>query len=272
MYGVKWVYFDLDGTLTSDGYSITNRTFMAISYLKSKGIKVGISTGRSYFFTEHIAKNIGIDLPLICVNGAWILRKDNFVTIKEETISLETQTEILRMLNSNNIDYMVYTTEGVYSTDPDLYFFKKLEGMRPHLKTSLKYEFEVLTNRSYFKDLRILKLMICYKDSEEKNKLISLIKTFDNISYTSSQKNVIDIYNKNSDKSEAIKWIMGRNGIKNHELMVFGDNENDIRMFQLTNKSVALENSPEKVKRYAKFVTEYPCNEEGVADFIFRNF
>lgn len=272
MYGVKWAYFDLDGTIVYDGYKVSNRTIMAISYLKSKNIKIGIATGRSYFFTEYLAKLIGIDLPLICVNGAWILRKDNFSTIYEKTLSLETQCEILRKFNDMNIDYLVYTNDGIYSTNKNLYFFEKLSEMKPNLKCDFSYEFEVFENRRYFKELRILKIMVCYKDEQQKKELLSIIKEFDNISYSTSQNYVIDIYAKDVDKAEALKWIIGKNNIKSHELMVFGDNENDIKMFEFAGKSVALENASEKVKRYAKFKTEYSCKEEGVADFIFRYF
>lgn len=67
---IKCAYFDLDGTLLSDGITLTNRTLMAIEYLKSKGTKIGIATGRSLFFSDYFAKVLNVDLPLVCVNGA----------------------------------------------------------------------------------------------------------------------------------------------------------------------------------------------------------
>lgn len=272
MYGVKWAYFDLDGTIIPDGYSISNRTMMAIMYLKSKGIKIGIATGRSYYFAEAIAKKIGIDLPLICVNGSWVLGKDGFATLKEDVISFTSQCEILRTLNEKNIDYLVYTPDGVYATAPTVPFFEKLGEMRNHLKCSIPYRFEVINNRRLFNDMKILKILLCYKDKEEKINLISMLNKIDDVTYASSQTNVIDIFSKTADKANAVKWAMEKMNVKSHELLVFGDNENDIKMFELTSKSVALKNASEKVKRYAKYKTEYPCNEEGVADFIFRHF
>lgn len=272
MYGVKWAFFDLDGTIIPDGYSISNRTLMAIMYLKSKGIKIGIATGRTYFFAEALARKINIDLPLICINGAWILGKDNFGTLKEDFISFNAQNEILRILNEKNIDYLVYSSDGVYSTSEHHPFFQRLGLMRQHLKCSIPYNFEVVKNKKIFRDMKIFKILINYENNEDKIQLLTLFKDIPNVSFASSQKNVIDIFSSESDKANAIKWLLEKRNIKSHEIIVFGDNENDINMFQLTSKSVALKNASEKVKRYAKFKTDYECEEEGVADFIFRHF
>lgn len=272
MYGVKWVYFDLDGTIVPSSHKISNRTIMALMYLQSKGIKIGIATGRSYFFTESIAKNLNVDLPIICVNGAWVVKKDPFITVKDELLEWETSNEILKTLNSQNIDYMVYTQEGVYTTNKDFPFFLKLNEMKEFDKCNIPHDFKEVANRKIFNNMRILKFLVHYDNKIQRDRLTRLFKDFDDVSLASSQKHVLDIFSKQADKAIAIKWLMNKYNIKNHELLVFGDNENDINMFGLTNKSVALKNASDKVKKYAKRSTDYTCEEEGVADFIFRNF
>lgn len=273
MYGIKWVYFDLDGTLVDGvGDHVSKRTLMSLMYLKSKGIKIGVATGRTPFYSEGLAKNINIDLPLITINGSWILRNDNFRTIKENVIELNSQNTILKILNENKINYMVYTTDGIYTTSENIPFFKVLFETKTKLRVSQNFDIYKVEDKKFFHNIRIFKFMIHFSDDNEKIKLINMIKNVENIAYCSSQKNVLDIFSSEVDKSIAIKWLMDRHKIKNYELMVFGDGENDIKMFQLTNYSVALCNAPEKVKNFAKMQTDFPCNKEGVAEFIFKHF
>ena len=48
------------------------------------------------------------------------------------------------------------------------------------------------------------------------------------------------------------------------EVMVIGDNFNDLEMLQATPNSVAMANAPEEVKKYAKFTT-LSNDQNGVA-------
>lgn len=272
MYGIKWVYLDLDGTIVDDENKMSNRTIMASMYLKSKGVNVGVATGRSYFFARQFSKALGVNLPIICLNGAWIMKRDNFSTIKEEFILPDQKREILKILDENYIDFIAFTSEGVYSSSPDVDFFKKLKIMRESENSKLDYDFSVIKDRRFFWESRILKFSISFSNELEKNKFVNLMKTVENIKCLSSQNNVLDIFSLNVDKSLAIKWIMEQEDIKKHEIMVFGDNENDVEMFKMFNKSVVVCDAKEKIKRYAKYKTDFSCKDEGVADFIFRNF
>ncbi len=272
MYGVKWAYFDLDGTLIPKSQKISNRTVMAISYLRSQGVKVGIATGRSFFLTDSIAKELNVDLPIICSNGAWVLKKDHFVTMKEYFIKNESQHELLRVLNQQKLDYMIYTLEGIYSTSEDFPFYKKILDMKQYSKSMINHEICVKSDRNFYKTQKILKILVGYKTDIERIQLKTWIQDIPNINYVSSQDNILDIFDSEADKSTAIKWLLSKYDIKPHELIVFGDNENDIKMFQLTSKSVVMSQATDKVKRYAKRTTEFSCEDEGIADFIFRNF
>ena len=178
MYGVKWAYFDLDGTLIPHNQKIANRTIMALMYLQSKGIKIGIATGRSYFFTQSIANKLNVDLPIICVNGSWIVKKENFSHLYEEHIDFASQTEILRTLNEKQLDYMVYTTEGIYSTSEKFPFYKRLQEIKETVSCTVNYEFRVEADRRFYKNLKILKILTYFHDEKEKIQLVNLVKEF----------------------------------------------------------------------------------------------
>jgi len=52
------------------------------------------------------------------------------------------------------------------------------------------------------------------------------------------------------------------------KLTVFGDNFNDIGMFELANISVAVANAQEGVKRRADIVLKHTNDEDGVAKYL----
>ena len=152
----KCIYFDLDGTLISNCTGITNRTLMAINYLKSKGVRIGIATGRSLFSSFNIAKTIGVNMPIICANGAWIIHQDDFTTINSKYIDSKTQYKIIKMLRLSNKDFIVYTHSGIYTTNSSLDFFKKLDKTHDAIKKnqqsnlSLMYEVKEVNDVKFF--------------------------------------------------------------------------------------------------------------------------
>ena len=57
-------------------------------------------------------------------------------------------------------------------------------------------------------------------------------------------------------------------GFDLNKLTVFGDNFNDLGMFDLANTSVAMANAQEKVKENASVVLEFSNDEDGVAKYL----
>lgn len=275
---IKCAYFDLDGTLVCDGITLTNRTIMAIQFLKSKGTKIGIATGRSLFFADYFAKVLDVDLPLVCVNGAWIVEPKGFSTISTKFIDPKTKFELIDLLRKENKDFLVYTTSGAYSSSENLPFWKKLIKMQEQIadkkiKSNLKFEMKVIKEKVFYLKQDLLKILICVDSPAEKVKFENMLKSFPTISFASSQTGIIDIFNSEADKSFGIESAINSFRINKREVMVFGDNENDINMFKMfPTLSVALKNADYSVRKEAKYITEFTCEEEGVADFIFKKF
>lgn len=273
MFGIKWSYFDLDGTIVTKNNEITKRTMMAIQHLKSKNIKIGIATGRSFFFTKNIAKLLNVDLPTICTNGSWIVDynpiEDRFISTYQKFIEKEDQQKILDFLNENNIDYLVHTANGFFSNSEKNFSYLNLLKTQKSFNENKNYKFGIFSNLKDFYNLDIFKFSLT---KSENNLIIDFLNNLEFSSFAFSTSKTFDVFHKDCDKGNAIKNLMLDQKIKKHELMVFGDNENDIGMFKLTSKSIIVGNLNENVKKFARYKTEFDCENEGVADFIFRRF
>jgi len=81
-----------------------------------------------------------------------------------------------------------------------------------------------------------------------------------------SEGNIYTLTNKDSTKGKTIKKLLEYLNIEPESVLAFGDNYNDISMFEVVD-GVAVENAQDSVKQVAKYITK--SNEEnGVSYFI----
>ena len=76
-----------------------------------------------------------------------------------------------------------------------------------------------------------------------------------------------DITSNLVSKGKAVKQLCDYLGIKEDEIIVIGDGENDISMFNMTSNSVAMGNALQNVKESAQYVT-LTNDEDGVAKVL----
>jgi hypothetical protein len=74
--------------------------------------------------------------------------------------------------------------------------------------------------------------------------------------------------NKHADKSTALAALSKKYGVKQNEILAFGDNNNDVRMLQYAKIGVAVSNANEKAKQAADYVLSYTNNQSPITAFI----
>lgn len=78
----------------------------------------------------------------------------------------------------------------------------------------------------------------------------------------------LTILHKDADKSHGIKSVSEHLGFDLEKLTVFGDNFNDVGMFELAGTSVAMANAQDGVKKLADIVLPHTNDEDGVAKYL----
>ena len=69
---IKLLVTDLDGTLLPTGTAVSPENIEAAQKAKDEGVTVTIATGRMDRAALPVAKNLGVDVPIITYNGALI--------------------------------------------------------------------------------------------------------------------------------------------------------------------------------------------------------
>ena len=61
----------------------------------------------------------------------------------------------------------------------------------------------------------------------------------------------LTVHDQRATKDQAIRRMMSLYQLEDHRLVVFGDNLNDIPMFEVADRAYAVENSVEGLQKYA---------------------
>ena len=78
----------------------------------------------------------------------------------------------------------------------------------------------------------------------------------------------LTILHPDADKAHGIRSVSEYSGLDLSKLTVFGDNFNDLGMFELAETSVAMANAQEQVKSEADIILAHTNDEDGVAKYL----
>ena len=112
------------------------------------------------------------------------------------------------------------------------------------------------------------KLLFMAEEEEELRGLECIIRKEigDDVSYYTGS-DFLEIMPRNTNKGQAIKDLSSLLSIPLSEIMVIGDDNNDIEMLNLSGVSVVMENADDKIKMLGDYITARN-NDNGVAHAI----
>ncbi|MBE6572852.1 MAG: HAD family phosphatase [Ruminococcaceae bacterium] len=235
----KYLFFDLDGTVSFDGDTVAPRELECLKKLQAMGHKVIINTGRGL---SHISKKIlnAIEWDGI-IAGTGYVRFDGD-TVCNESLPTETVRKLYNFCKERNA---VGIFEGVYT-----------------IYTSVPYPVtEVLLTDENIDDTHDVTCVtvLTHIDEEEAKKLFPEVTTVIMPRYFEGNP-------KGFSKATGMKLIGEKYGIDPCDMIAFGDSENDEKMLRYAGTSVAIGNVPE---RFNEFVTHHA---ESTADALIEMF
>ncbi len=263
----KLVAIDLDGTLVTDEKELMPKTIEAIKEASKKGVKIMISSGRSFYRLEKYIDALGLrkeNQCTICFNGGMIVENTTKEILYSKNLEPEEIKELIQLGKTLELPIMIYTKNTHYVEKvPEVVEKNKknLKGMNLKKVRFDEINFNEEINYIY---------KVCFIDNPktiiEKRKEIPK-EFFERYEITSSVPEYLEIVKKGIKKSEAIKFVMEKYHIKQEEVMAIGDGENDVEMLSFAGLGIAMENASDFVKEFANVVTT-SNNHDGVANAI----
>ena len=257
---IQLILCDLDGTLLDDAKR-------ADPYLKDilheKKIPLTFVSGRNYHIIQDLIKEYDISIPYITNNGANIFLRDQ--CIYEKSIVSDELIKALEILEAHDIPYLAYSNFKIFckGSHPKLEFFKKrLEGT-----CEIVYDF----HKDSLAQENIFKVVIIDTDTEFMKNIQNEIHLHCTHTHcVQSEGYVYTLSHREVSKGAAVTWLLQYLGLDSRKVIAFGDNYNDISMFNVAGISVAVDNALEDIKKQADYVTK--SNQEYGVSWFIKNF
>jgi len=256
----KLIALDLDGTLKNSNNEITEKTKKALIQAQELGIKVVLASGRPTPGLRHEAKALELEKYegyILSFNGARVVDVKTNETIYEQTLTIEEAKQAYDRSKNYDVACITYEDDVIVGEDIDQQYVV-LEAEINDIKTK-KVNF-----KDNLKD-PIHKVLL----SGQPDYVGTIIDEFkepfgDRLSIYRSAPFFIEIMAKGIDKAVSLDRLAKSLGIKQEEVMAFGDGYNDLSMIEYAGLGVAMANGVDEVKEKANEIT-LSNNEDGIA-------
>ncbi|WP_229860101.1 HAD-IIB family hydrolase [Candidatus Sulfurimonas baltica] len=269
---MKNIYItDLDHTFLRNDLSVSSFTKEVWNSFSEKSI-ISVATARTYKKTAQFLKNIHVNAPMILLDGALIATMDKKI-IETKFINKEVADAIIDEGGKFGIYPFVLALADKNLNEA--FLFSVI--LNEHQKEVLS-RYSEDDNLVECKDIRAMdeNFKIVYMGEEKMLRKLALHveKIFGNsLKYILAPEAYVGCYfltilHKDADKSHGIRSVSEYVGFDLSRLTVFGDNFNDVGMFELAGVSVAVANAQEGVKKLADIVLPHTNDEDAVAKYL----
>ena len=266
----KLLALDLDGTTLNSNEEMNEADISAIREASRAGVRIIVTTGRSYASAYPYIVKLNTGDPTITYNGALI--RNGRDVLRSLTLDEETIYRTLTVLKDLGQAPIVYSTdEKRHIDDPDslvdnFFEFSKGSGVENVISDNLlDQQWEQIVRISVFTDQRTTEML----HSELTKRLGNSIKTVQTY-FPHWNFWIFEILNPQCSKPVALQFLCDRYGFHPNEVVAVGDNRNDIEMLTWAGMGVAMRNSLPDVAQYADYITKRSNDEHGVAEVIHR--
>jgi Cof subfamily protein (haloacid dehalogenase superfamily) len=251
---LKIFAIDLDGTLLADGGILSERSKTAILRALDRGIQVVIATGRILPTALAAVDAIPQPLPLICLNGALVYDTPEDKVIFSQTIAPRLAREVMDLAKPFAIHPQLFGLRTLYS-DQWTPLLRYLQNKYPGETLSFVVG-EIPYDTPFYK-------ISLNGDPAELQKLVPRLARLP-LAISASEAGTLELTHPDATKGKALERFLDYYQAAARDVVVFGNQSNDLSMFEVAGMSVAVANASAEVKSRASMITA-SNNDDGVA-------
>lgn len=281
---IKLLALDLDGTLLNSRGRISEANQAAIRRAEEKGVLVTIATGRRFRDARPVALEIGFNAPIVTHNGALLKFAESLETVEFSLVNSETVLEILRVGKAFGGDALVsadphgkgtllYDTVSEENLPLKKYiaWAKTLHGADAEDSVRHVASLEEIVEGTQVVHISfsgacapMLEMQRILQD--ELGDTVNILATI----YPRLDFTLLDILPPDASKGVGVEKLAALNGLAHENVMVCGDNFNDLEMLEFAGTPVVMGNAAPELKEREDFHTTLSNDENGVAAAIER--
>ena len=250
---IKIIFFDIDDTLRNSKTGFIPSTIPTIfKQLREKGILTGIASGRGIFGVVPEISDLKPDF-FVTLNGAYIEDKKGNV-IYSNKIAKDKVEEYITWTKEVGIDYGLVGSHAAKLSRRTEMISQAIDPIYPDLEVDPDfYQKEDIYQMWSFED-----------QGDDLTLPESLASTLRLVRWHEHSSDVVSI---SGSKAAGVAKVVDQLGLKPENVMVFGDELNDLELFDYAGISVAMGISHEKIKEKADYTTK-TLEEDGIFDAL----
>ncbi len=244
----KYFFFDIDGTLavgTPGQQYIPESTQLAIKKLREAGHFVAIATGRSYAMAKENMEKLGFE-NMVSDGGNGITINHQLIDI--EPLDYDKCLALIDECKQKNYIWAFSPDNATRRLAPDQRFYDFTHDI--YMDTVVQ---EGLNPRDYDQIYKVY--VACFSPEEEK------LDALKGLPWCRFHKEYLFV--EPGDKSKGIKRMVDHFHGDYKDVVVFGDEKNDLSMFRSEWTSIAMGNAIDALKEKATYVTD-DCDQDGI--------
>ena len=281
---IKLLALDLDGTLLDSRGEITEKNIEAIRRAESAGVLVTIATGRRFRDALPVAYQLNLNAPVICHNGALLKYAETLETVAVSILNKATVGEILRVGKESGGEALLSADphgKGVllYDTISDknlplqkyVAWSKRLHGTEAekavrHVEnlSDIIADHETV-HISFSGACAAMTDLEAVLQTELKDSVNILTTVYPSLDFT-----LIDVLPPDASKGIGVGKLASINNLTAENVMVMGDNFNDLEMLEYAGTPVVMGNAAPELLENPKYHQTLSNDESGVALAIER--
>ncbi len=274
---MKTLYItDLDGTFLNNQAQVSKNSVEIINALSEKGLLFSVATARSLLSAKELLKDIHFNAPIVLSGGVFVYDTKKSKTVHFFSIEHNSFESVIDIFTKSE-------------KSPFVFFFNELTEEYDLQFTDLKLKIhqEYYESRHKMMGNTIRKVdTVCAKKGfvpvfvslcDEYEDLYKITKQLDALSQigysfykdTYTPYWFLEVFNKDADKLKGLEIVKEYVGAQ--KVISFGDNRNDILLFNGADEKYAVENAVEELKMISTSVIG-SNNSDSVARFISNDF
>lgn len=281
---IKLLALDLDGTLLDSRGTVTQANREAIRAAEDAGVLITIATGRRFRDARPVGIEMEFNAPLVTHNGALLKYAESLETVTASLLDLETTREIVRVGK-------LYGGDALVSSDPHgkgSMLYDRVSDDNIPLQRYLAWATRLHGDDAENAVMHVSDLHKALPDHEvihisfsgsceTMNKMLSFLEnelaetvTILPTIYPQMDFTLIDILPPGATKGTGIEKLASVNGLQSSEVMVIGDNFNDLDMLEFAGTPVVMGNADPSLLERPEFYKTLSNDESGVAAAVER--
>ncbi|MCH8206662.1 MAG: HAD family phosphatase [Chloroflexi bacterium] len=256
----RLVALDIDGTIRSPEYPLSDRTRKTLSLVMDAGAYVTIATGRMFRSAVEATKDLDLRSPIASFQGAHVADPATGEVLWHRPLEPSMAREALDAVAPWGLDVMAYHSDQVYIREmtPGL----KAYGERNRVIVNAVGDLSALAEKG------LTRLVVEGGEDEIERLERSLKERFDSTLYvTRSLPRFCEILHPEGGKDKALGWLCDYLGVGQEDTIAFGNGYNDVQMLQWAALGVAVAGAVPQVIEVADR-TAPPIEEDGVAHVL----